>query len=344
MPGVVEDLWTSGSTQTISQGKAVVYGTLNADVLTGAAKIEASGSHLKDYISAGVVLVGGDGRDRISGTQSNDVLIGGTGDDTLQGGTGNDVYVYKTGDGRDTISGDDNDGTITINGMTLGGAGSKAYLTIQGRPAWRWTGNSRTYSYVLVDGNIATGGTLQITGDGIAAGDYIAIANFKPGDLGLNVASVPKVVFQTDSNTTNHYVDPDYVAPTPTVTMDEGHSTTTTVALNAPALAGQKLRVGADGGVPNLSVSFGGELQSLESGPVDITLQEGQTLVTLLLVSTGDIDSNRLAQLTARSSCSGVCKRRWNSRRNQHAAGNRSLIARQQWRTQCDPSAARSML
>jgi Ca2+-binding RTX toxin-like protein len=49
-------------------------------------------------------LIGGAEADRLYGGEGNDWLFGDAGADTLDGGAGDDTYVFQKGDGRDLIS------------------------------------------------------------------------------------------------------------------------------------------------------------------------------------------------------------------------------------------------
>lgn len=74
----------------------------------------------------GVILEGGEGADRMYGTDNNDILIGNGGDDILGGGGGNDIYIGGPGNdfiqdtgGNDTYIwnwGDDMDTLDDLNG------------------------------------------------------------------------------------------------------------------------------------------------------------------------------------------------------------------------------------
>ena len=63
----------------------------------GAGKDTLSGGNDDDY------LYGGSSNDSLNGGKGNDTLWGGTGNDTLMGGDGNDIFIYKPGEGIDHI-------------------------------------------------------------------------------------------------------------------------------------------------------------------------------------------------------------------------------------------------
>lgn len=73
------------------------------------------------------MLYGGDGDERITGKAGDDILDGGKGNDYLSGGAGNDAYIFNKGYGVDTIS--DGEGTNTINIYGYSANQIKAYRT-----------------------------------------------------------------------------------------------------------------------------------------------------------------------------------------------------------------------
>jgi Ca2+-binding RTX toxin-like protein len=90
----------------------VIIGTDGKDKLTG-----TSGNDLifglgdKDTIDGSGgndCILGGDGNDSLKGSNGNDVILGGAGDDTIDGGNDNDTL--RGNDGNDTVGGgNDND-------------------------------------------------------------------------------------------------------------------------------------------------------------------------------------------------------------------------------------------
>lgn len=79
------------------------------------------GSDGNDY------LYGDKGDDRLTGNAGNDVLDGGEGNDYLYDGAGNDTYIFKKGYGTDTIG--DGEGTNTIEIYGYSSNQIKAYRT-----------------------------------------------------------------------------------------------------------------------------------------------------------------------------------------------------------------------
>ncbi|CAN7260130.1 hypothetical protein [Rhizobium sp. LjRoot254] len=76
-----------------------------------------------------LLLDGGDGNDRITGSVNGDVLLGGDGRDRVRGGRGNDVallgsdadlYAWKSGDGNDVIEGQDGADRLELSGASAG--------------------------------------------------------------------------------------------------------------------------------------------------------------------------------------------------------------------------------
>lgn len=293
---LTDELFLAGSLRALQGNRPILYGTSGADSISGAVSRTgvslAEHRHLDDFLQNGVAYVAGAGNDTIKGTPFADVFIAGTGNDVLYGGSGNDIYAYRTGDGIDTIRGDDNDGEIEVNGLVLGGAGATVYLTVNGRPAWQWTSNGSTYRYVLAIGDLVNGGTLQITGDGIASGSYIAIENFRPGDLGLDVPMQPRVAV-LPSIVANPFTDPSYVVTTQGAALSEGQSNTITVALSSPAAGGQRARISISDLSGNLRLVTGAEMLSFgANGTLDVELTEGQSEYVYSLLSYGDVDGS----------------------------------------------------
>jgi hypothetical protein len=118
MLSIVDDLWTSGVTRTIHQGKTIIYGSADAETLS-ASKVETlpAGSPLGGYADLtannGVVLVSGAGADTLNGGMGNDVLFG---------GDGQDLYQFTGTWGKDLIADTDRSGSIQIDGQTIGHA------------------------------------------------------------------------------------------------------------------------------------------------------------------------------------------------------------------------------
>ena len=93
-----------GPTQSVERidggpGTNVIAGTRGRD------SIDLSTTTVQniDHIDAGA------GNDTVTGTGSADIIIGGRGRDTLSGGTGDDIYQFARGDGKDRLFDFDNE-------------------------------------------------------------------------------------------------------------------------------------------------------------------------------------------------------------------------------------------
>lgn len=75
----------------------------------------------------GITKIGQDGNDQLVGSDGNDYLYGDKGDDRLTGNAGNDTYIFKKGYGTDTIG--DGEGTNTIEIYGYSSNQIKAYRT-----------------------------------------------------------------------------------------------------------------------------------------------------------------------------------------------------------------------
>ena len=132
-----------GSTPVVATGPVYVYGTANAETLSGAYVYGAAGNDVITGTAGGAsldggagddTLVGGDGDDTLNGGAGNDVLRGGLGNDALLGGEGNDVLQGGAGNdaltggaGLDTADYSDATAAVTVSlatGTATGGAGS----------------------------------------------------------------------------------------------------------------------------------------------------------------------------------------------------------------------------
>ncbi|MGD9842890.1 MAG: calcium-binding protein [Steroidobacteraceae bacterium] len=275
--------------------KSLLVGSDGADVIWGGAGDD--------------VLIGGAGGDTLNGGAGADVLIGGTGFmDVLSGGAGVDIYVFKTGDGIDKIVGDatqgsngDDDGKIIYDGVELKGLTARSVIDFQygNHPSWVWTDGGQTFHATLMDGDVTNGGTLWVSKGTSFGTDRLVIENFKPGDLGLDLGANLACQLLPDTHT-NPFTSGSYVPTTLSTFLKEGGSRTMTVALNTPAVAGQKVIIGADGLLDVLFVVTGAEELSLISGSVQLTLEEGQTSVTFALLERGEVaaDTNLILSAT----------------------------------------------
>lgn len=109
-----------------------IYGTDGSEYMTsiyadGITKIGQDGDDQLVGSYGDDFLYGGKGNDRITGNGGKDVLDGGEGDDYLYGGEGDDTYIFKPGYGTDTIGDGKGVNAIDIYGYTQGQI--KAYRT-----------------------------------------------------------------------------------------------------------------------------------------------------------------------------------------------------------------------
>jgi trimeric autotransporter adhesin len=257
------------------------------------------------------LLIGEGGRDTLIAGLGNDILIGGTGDDTLDGGVGNDVYVFRggsaaalEGDGQDIIRDSDGIGSIRVGGTLLSGldASSVIHPVFADRPTWRWTVDGKTYDFILIDGSLANNGagTLWIEGDGIGLGSRIVVENFHQGDLGIFLPVNPQLQLLPEyPGILGPFADANYEPTTLSTTLQEGQARTVTLALNAPAQAGQTVRLSISDLDDALVVVTGLETREFVDGYIDLLLSAGQTQLTFSLVSRGDIDDDVLTSLSA---------------------------------------------
>lgn len=118
--------WDAGREAGNGAGPFLVFGTNDADVITGSNKADCIvGGGGADVLNGGNgedVLLGGDGADTLNGGNSGDELFGGGADDTLVGGNGSDELYGEGGhddltggNGPDKLDGGD-DGAICDGG------------------------------------------------------------------------------------------------------------------------------------------------------------------------------------------------------------------------------------
>ncbi|HEY0488661.1 MAG TPA: VCBS domain-containing protein [Telluria sp.] len=302
-PAFADRLFNSGSTRAVdSQGRPIIYGTNNNDAsISGtAAKFEDLTEHrnLKNFVPNGIAYVTGAGSDKVSGTNGNDLFLGGTGNDTLRGGIGNDEYRYVSGDGNDIIEDSDGVGKITVDGTALTGSTKASFKDAAsgGRQAWLTTDGK--FKYVLMSGDLTTGATLQISGAGMGGGT-LTVNNYKNDRLGLKLNPKAVVAFSTGSGNDNPITSADYASTNPSAEMAEYGSRLVKVFLNAPAAAGDTLRVSASGGASGgLQLTDGAQTRSLGSA-VDLVLSAGQTEVVFALSGKDAISGDQTVGLNA---------------------------------------------
>jgi trimeric autotransporter adhesin len=289
-----DDLLFGGGGDDVLRGGAgddIIEGGNDDDYLDG-------GDNNPDTISGDDILRGGDGID---------TLRGGDGADVLDGGVGNDTYVYAPGDGVDVII-NDSDGGVRVGTVTLTGQGAQRYSDTRWPldPSWRWESNGRTFLYRLTNpvrnanGEI-TGGDLWIEGDDFEASDRIVILGYEleTAYLGIDLSLDTLVAVLPGVVASNPFIDPAFSPAAASTTLVEGGSRTITVAWNAPAEPGQRIRISVDTLAANLRVAAGAGTQPFSGGDVLVTLSPGQNLLTFSLISTGDVDVDETITLTA---------------------------------------------
>jgi Ca2+-binding RTX toxin-like protein len=111
---LTDNLFNDGVTKFLDdKNRPIIYGTLGDDnlfLIPGSTRYPA----LAPFVSNGVVLIGGDGDDRLLGTSlpADDELYGGKGNDNLLGFGGNDSL--EGGQDNDTLDGGEGDADVAV--------------------------------------------------------------------------------------------------------------------------------------------------------------------------------------------------------------------------------------
>ena len=150
----VNDLFEQGITRFIDDsGKPIFYGTAENDTLR-ASDVSESSFPLQAINGAnGIVLLGGQGNDTISGDfrggiSTDDILVGHEGNDTLDGRGGEDLAVFTddfenydysiSDDGKiitiDHTNGTQSDGRDTLKNIEFGQFGGNSDPDVSGPP------------------------------------------------------------------------------------------------------------------------------------------------------------------------------------------------------------------
>lgn len=198
IPNIINRLWDKGVTQSLYNGKPIIYGSLDKSnnfdgTITPVGKVDIAGMvnngiiqpvvssgnplfptidartrhKLAAYVKNGIAYVGGNATDTINGTAYNDILMGNGGKDTLNGKAGYDTYIA---DNLDIISDSDGKGEVHLNKLgkklTGGNLVNKAqglYKDANGTTyAWNQKAKTLTINGGLVIQNF-TNGALGIT-------------------------------------------------------------------------------------------------------------------------------------------------------------------------------------
>ncbi|RUS98538.1 hypothetical protein DSM106972_081670 [Dulcicalothrix desertica PCC 7102] len=125
MGALSDQLFNNGSTKFLEGNKPILYGTVGADTISAASFFNklnekytaypfnylSTKATLIEYKNNGVVIIGGDGADKLTGSSKDDKFDGGKGNDILDGGGSNgDIAVY---------SGNYNDYKLTLSKTDL---------------------------------------------------------------------------------------------------------------------------------------------------------------------------------------------------------------------------------
>lgn len=149
MGGVIQELYDEGTIQSVMDGKLVLYGSDDADVIsiyTSRTGINVSypgfdlPNPLSEQTDDRLIYVAGAGDDTITGTGSDDVIFGGDGIDHLFGGSADDFTFFDADDtlvnggaGRDVAMALGLD-AVTVNMLAqglevvIGGGGGRTRL------------------------------------------------------------------------------------------------------------------------------------------------------------------------------------------------------------------------
>lgn len=276
-----------------AKGVYKLDGTGKNDLVLG-----EGGNNTIDGAAGSDVLYGGNGDDMLDGGADDDVLIGGTGKDSLKGGAGVDKYIYTIGDGDDTIEDADGLGSIIVGDKALAGNTKPSYKDAANHNLQTWDSTDGQFKYVLLNGDLTAGGTLQIKGVG-TGGATITINNFKRDQLGLALNPQSKLAFSTSGGNKSPITSGDYTVSGASAAINEFGSKLVKVFLNSAAAAGDKLRLAASGATSaGLQVVDGALTRSLDGG-VDIALAAGQTEIVFAIVDKDAVTANQTVTLGA---------------------------------------------
>jgi len=245
------------------------------------------------------ILIGEGGKDSLEGGAGDDYLIGGADNDTLDGGTGNDTYVFKSGDGEDTLIDSDGIGRIMVAGEQLTGATYAKHSLDGNKQVWESDDGKFTYTFVPGSNSTAKGTlTIKCLGGGQITLKEFDLAKAKTGVLGLTLGQ--KTVVQLATETGTPFGEQGKNSENKTTALIEGQGKTLRCFLNAPAQAGDIIKLSLAGGeLAKFACIDGANQTSFADGEVSIELQKGQTEVAFAFVNTGDVDTDAALQLTA---------------------------------------------
>jgi len=231
-------------------------------------------------------LFGTDENETLNSADGNDYLEGGEGVDYLKGGKGYDTYYYQSGDGHDVIEDYDGAGKISVNGAALTGITNNSPEITKGSAVWIDDDNTRYELLIAINWLIISGGRLGNDGS-------ITIKNFSLSEktLGIDLA-ISKEMKLVESNA-DYYFSGDGSVPIPISTqVNESGAQSLKAIFNQVANLGDKLIVSVTGGnAGSLSLTNGAETINMGSGPIELSLNEGQTELTFMIANTGDLDA-----------------------------------------------------
>jgi Ca2+-binding RTX toxin-like protein len=144
MSDVAGDLFSSGETKFLGEGnRPIIYGSNNNNVLSANDSSKLN-SYLNPYKGNGIIIIGGQGKDLIYDSSTNNILMGGadadsylfTGtfgnDEVKDSGKGDKLYIdntHITGEAYETAAGS---GIYTLEDITVTQAGNGIKLTTGG--------------------------------------------------------------------------------------------------------------------------------------------------------------------------------------------------------------------
>ena len=148
MDPIVQELFASGVTATIHLGKAVIYGSDAADIISGTVTranydirepdsiVSPWGTikyYLDDFAHDGVIVFSGAGGDYVLGTHKDDWIYAGVGNDVVEANGGNDLIsggqdadVLDGGSGIDFLIYDGASGAVDLDFLSGTGIGGHA--------------------------------------------------------------------------------------------------------------------------------------------------------------------------------------------------------------------------
>jgi hypothetical protein len=257
-------------------------------------------------------FTGGDQSDTLLAAGGADTLDGGAGSDRLYGGVGSDRYNFTGNFGNDIIQDSDGQGTIQIDGQTLGtaqGAG-KRNVWVAEVGAGQYVGMS-----VYDDQSSTTGKKLVITREGSTDNTItITINNFdldkalsSEGYLGIKLDPTQRLALvqgtgsDVGASTPNVWADNTFKASSldgQSSEVVEANGKSFNIYLAQAAHAGDTITLSLDGA---LASEFKARIDGVivDADGAVITLAEGQTSVSFSLLEDGEITADMAGSISA---------------------------------------------